>query len=109
MTHRKRGQMSESVAMGLLLALTGGFLDAYTYVARGRVFANAQTGNIVLLGMNLADRNFSAALSYLIPIVAFVAGVAMAEVIRHHNRWEALHWRQITVLFEIVTLSLIHI
>ncbi len=105
MTHRKRGQMSESVAMGLLLALTGGFLDAYTYVARGRVFANAQTGNIVLLGMNLADRNFSAALSYLIPIVAFVAGVAMAEVIRHHNRWEALHWRQITVLFEIVTLT----
>ena len=47
MTDQKRGQMSESLAIGLLLALTGGFLDAYTYVARGRVFANAQTGNIL--------------------------------------------------------------
>lgn len=104
MTDQKRGQMSESLAIGLLLALTGGFLDAYTYVARGRVFANAQTGNIVLLGMNLADRNFTTALSYLIPILAFVAGVAVAEVIRHRHRWQKLHWRQITVLFEVITL-----
>lgn len=105
MVHKKRGQMSESLAIGLLLALTGGFLDAYTYVAHGRVFANAQTGNIVLLGMNLADRNFALALSYLVPILAFVAGVAVAEVIRHRNRWQKLHWRQITVLFEVVTLA----
>ena len=52
-THR---QMSESFRLGAVLALTGGFLDAYTYLIRGGVFANAQTGNIVLLGVRLLRR-----------------------------------------------------
>ena len=30
-----------------LLTLSGGLQDAYTYLRRGKVFANAQTGNIV--------------------------------------------------------------
>lgn len=51
-THR---QMSESFRLGAVLALTGGFLDAYTYLIRGGVFANAQTGNIVLLGVRLME------------------------------------------------------
>ena len=42
---------SESVRLGILLATVGGFLDAYTFICRGGVFANAQTGNIVLLGV----------------------------------------------------------
>lgn len=46
-------QMSESLKIGVILAITGGFLDAYTFLSRGKVFANAQTGNIVLLGTNL--------------------------------------------------------
>ena len=49
-------QVSETHLLGLLLAVVGGFLDAYTYLCRGRVFANAQTGNIVLLGVNLTNR-----------------------------------------------------
>ena len=48
-----RGQMSESLVLGLLLAVSGGFFDAYTYLCRGGVFANAQTGNIVLFGARL--------------------------------------------------------
>ena len=47
-------QVSDSIPMALLLALTGGFLDAYTYVTRGGVFANAQTGNFALMALNLA-------------------------------------------------------
>jgi uncharacterized protein DUF1275 len=39
----------ETLPTGLLLAGAGGFLDAYTFIGRGGVFANAQTGNIVLL------------------------------------------------------------
>ena len=38
-----------------LLTLSGGLQDAYTYLRRGKVFANAQTGNIVLLGQSLFD------------------------------------------------------
>ena len=50
-------QMSETHLLGILLAVVGGFLDAYTSICRGHVFANAQTGNIVLLGVHLTNQN----------------------------------------------------
>lgn len=43
-----RGQMSEAVSAGVFLTLSGGLQDAYTYYRRGRVFANARTGNTSL-------------------------------------------------------------
>ena len=46
MIYSKR-QMSDTFLIAVLLAVVGGSLDAYSYVARGHVFANAQTGNIV--------------------------------------------------------------
>ena len=42
------GQMSESLLTASFIILSGGLQDAYTYLCRGKVFANAQTGNIVL-------------------------------------------------------------
>ena len=73
-----RGQMSESLLLGALLAVAGGFFDAYTYLCRGGVFANAQTGNIVLLGVNLAGREWLRSLTYLLPVLAFALGVVLA-------------------------------
>lgn len=49
------GQASESLRLGLLLAVVGGFLEAYTFLSRGGVFANCETGNLVLLGLYLAQ------------------------------------------------------
>lgn len=53
--------MHEKMAVGICLALAGGFLDAYTYLLRGGVFANAQTGNIVLFGIHLAKQEIGRA------------------------------------------------
>ena len=63
--------MSESMPLAIFLTLAGGFQDAYSYNCRGKVFANAQTGNIVLLGQNLAQGQWKTALHYLIPLAAF--------------------------------------
>lgn len=103
----KKRQMSESFRLGALLALAGGFLDAYTYVSRGGVFANAQTGNIVLLGISIAEGKLVNAVRYLIPILAFSLGIILAEFIR--DKYKAspalnLHWRQIVVLIEIAVI-----
>ena len=46
--------MSESFVTAAFLSLSGGLQDAYTYLFRGKVFANAQTGNIVLLSQFFA-------------------------------------------------------
>lgn len=101
-------QMSESYLIGALLAVTGGFLDAYTYILRGHVFANAQTGNIVLLAIKLSENKFKEAGVYLIPIASFIVGILIAEYIRKKittNHW--FHWRQIIVLFEFCIILLV--
>lgn len=102
---KKRGQMSEALLVGALLALAGGFMDAYTYVARGHVFANAQTGNLVLLGIHIADGEWRIAISYLIPILAFAAGVILSEEIRSKFHVDGFHWRQITLAIEIIVIA----
>ena len=104
------GQMSESMRLGALLTVAGGFFDAYTYLCRGGVFANAQTGNIVLLGLELAEREWLRALAYLAPILAFALGVVVAEVVKQRGKARqaggaGMHWRQVIVLAEFVLLA----
>ncbi len=71
----------ENLPTGLLLAGAGGFLDAYTFIGRGGVFANAQTGNIVLLAAAAGERHWPTALLHVPPILAFMLGVALAETL----------------------------
>ena len=68
-THSR--QMSEAFRTTVFLTLSGGFQDAYTYMGRGKVFANAQTGNIVLMATNFCEGDFAKALRYLLPLLAF--------------------------------------
>lgn len=99
------GQMSESFVTAMFLSLSGGLQDAYTYFFRGKVYANAQTGNIVLLSQHLFAGDFLTALHYLIPLVAFASGILAAELFREHfQSLKALHWRQMIVLAEILLL-----
>ncbi len=74
---------SESVELGILLAIVGGFLDAYTFVGRGGVFANAQTGNVVLMGIEAATGEWGQAVLHAVPIMAFMVGVVVAEMIKN--------------------------
>ena len=107
MIYSKR-QMSDSFLIAMLLAIVGGFLDAYTYVARGHVFANAQTGNIVLFGLHLAEGEWLKAISYFIPILAFVLGVFVDEWIKKYVLpMPKIHWRQIVLLFEVLILFIV--
>jgi len=92
----------------MLLAGVGGFLDAYTFVGYKGVFANAQTGNIVLLGVDVQAAQWRDALLHIPPIVAFMLGVALAhlmaqptvrKVVRRPTRW--------VLIAEIVVLAII--
>lgn len=103
--HSAQKQMSESLLVGVLLSFSGGLQDAYTYLCRGHIYANAQTGNVILLSMSLADGAWRQALSYLIPLAAFVAGLLLAQLIRFWmGRAQKLHWRQLILLIEIILL-----
>lgn len=104
----KQFQKSESFLVGALLAAAGGLLDAYTYLSRGGVFANAETGNMVLFGINLMQRQWRKAVAYLFPILAFALGVLAAEVIRaHHRGGGRYHWRHIVLMAEIAVVCVV--
>ena len=87
----------------VLLTLSGGLQDTYTYLRRGKVFANAQTGNIVLLGQSLCDGDWARALRYLLPVMAFALGVAAAEWLRVPRP----RWQRRVLLWEILLLFLV--
>ena len=103
-----RGQMSEAFRTVMFLSASGGLQDAYTYIGRGKVFANAQTGNIVLMSQSLFEGDLARFAHYFIPVLAFALGVAAAECIR--LRWreaKRMHWRQLVLLAEIALLFVV--
>lgn len=99
-------QISESIEMGVIMALAGGFMDAYSYIGRGGVFANAQTGNMLLAAVNLSSGDPSSSLRHLFPVFAFALGIMMADLV-HERFVSVLHWRQETVLAEAAILFVV--
>ena len=100
-------QISDSIPCGILLAVSGGCMDAYSYMFRGHVFANAQTGNMLFCGVNLANGNFSDTLRYLWPVLAFTAGIILSDIINEKKTFIKIHWRQISVLVEAIILLIV--
>ncbi|AYY60247.1 YoaK family protein [Burkholderia multivorans] len=72
---------SRNLTVAALLTLSGGYLDAYTYVGHGHVFANTMTGNVALLGINLSAGEWGAALHHVPPLVGFVIAVLVAHLL----------------------------
>ena len=78
------------------LITVAGFYGAFTYLLRGNVFCNAQTGNVVLMAMALGSAKWAEALYYLIPLSAYILGAFVSELmpnpVKHHLpvRWDTL-------------------
>lgn len=97
--------MSEAFITAVFLTLSGGFQDAYTYCCRGGVFANAQTGNIVLMSAHLFNGEYAYAMRYLVPVLAFITGIFFSEAIHRKFKYiEKVHWRQLILGIEIALL-----
>ena len=96
---------AERLATGLGLAVVGGCLDTYTYFTRRGVFANAQTGNLVLLGISAARGELYRAGQYLIPVLAFALGVVATEGLR--ARRGAGDWQRTVLLLEAAILAVV--
>ena len=67
----------ETLQIALLLAFSGGYLDAYTWVVHG-VMANTQTANLVLLWVHGTAGDWDRAMHFIPPMMAFILGVAIA-------------------------------
>ncbi len=88
--HPMKIQKSDSLQIYILLALAGGGMDAYSYLCRDKVFANAQTGNMLLFGVSLAEGDYISALRYFVRITG-----------------ERFHWRQLSLIVEMLILAVV--
>ncbi|MGP7817881.1 YoaK family protein [Niallia sp. 01092] len=101
---------SNSVRLGILLAIVGGFLDAYTFISRDGVFANAQTGNIVLFAVEAANGEWKDAMLYIPPIIAFILGVLVSEIVKIPHIRHLLHsYRRSILILECIVLIIVGI
>lgn len=101
----ERSTYAERLTAACVLSTVGGFLDIYTYLYRGKVFANAVTGNMVLFGLNLAQLNLLQCGKYLLAIMFYAGGVFTSECI--HKKISAskrIGWHQFVLVLEIMCL-----
>lgn len=92
---------SEATAIMIPLTLAGGFQDAYSYFVRGGVFANALTGNIVLMASHFFTGEFELGIRYVFPFSAFALGFVITDQL--HSRLKingVFHWRHVILAIE---------
>lgn len=104
---RHATQESESLELAAMLALSGGIMDAYSYLVRDHVFANAQTGNMLLLGIHLAAGRWIECLHYGVPVACFAMGIALCHCIKILSKRWHLHWRQLALIVELCFLIVV--
>jgi uncharacterized membrane protein YoaK (UPF0700 family) len=80
--HSTESDLPGDLIAAILLATTGGLLDAVVYLNDGHVFANTMTGNVIFLGIAALSHDWRDILYHLIPIVAFFAGVSASKHLR---------------------------
>ena len=86
-----------------LLMVVAGYLGAFTYLLRGGVFCNAQTGNLVLLGIAFGEKNWSRALYLILPISAYFLGALVSEIVPGPmRRGKLIRWDTLFIMVEIV-------
>lgn len=97
----------ERTALGMVVSSAGGFMDAYSFITQGQVFATGQTGNVVLLALNAARLNLAGVLHYLAPISAFLVGIIASRAVMDAFRVEHVRMQRYVLLFEAVAFAVL--
>jgi uncharacterized membrane protein YoaK (UPF0700 family) len=92
------------LVVACLFAVVGGYLDAYSYLAHDHVFANAQTGNVVLFSVYASGGEWVRALRHLPPIAAFAMGTAIAKLLGVRKQKHSFRATLACQTFELVIL-----
>jgi uncharacterized membrane protein YoaK (UPF0700 family) len=67
-----------------LVTSIGGFSASYSFLARGGVFAFAQTGNIIYSGQVMASGHFGQVVTFLCPVLSYMLGLFSSQQLEKH-------------------------
>lgn len=101
---KTKNEISQSMSMLVFIIISGGLQDAYSYFCRDGVFANAQTGNIVFLSVNLVNGDMAGVLKYLVPVAFFALGAVLAKALFFLFDKKKVFWKEVVLLVESVVL-----
>lgn len=88
----------------LIFSICGGFMDTYSYIKLGGVFANAQTGNLIFMGITLYKGLYREAFKFLLPVIFFSLGVFISTFIEHlygKSMGKNPRWKIIPLIIEV--------
>lgn len=92
----------------LVLIFVAGFYGGYTLSVRGGAFCNAQTANMALFAVAVAQGNWSMASYYLIPMSAYLVGTMMSEAIpKPLRRFHIMRWDTFLTIIEIIAVIVV--
>lgn len=92
--------------IAILLSITSGGIDAYTFIEQGGVFAGLQTGNSILFGISLANHEFDQSLKYIFSIIFFALGIVIIKVMQ--RKLDSINIRKVIIMFyEIVVIMIV--
>lgn len=92
--------------IAIILAITSGGIDAYTFIEQGGVFAGLQTGNSILFGISLANHDFAQSLKYIFSIIFFALGIVIIKVMQ--RKLDSINTRKVIIMFyEIVVIMIV--
>lgn len=95
--------MCERNVIYFSLMTVAGFWGAYTYLLRGNIFCNAQTGNVILMGIAFGSAKWKAGFYYFIPISAYILGSFISELVPNPmKRYFSIRWDTILIFIEMV-------
>jgi len=94
---------NERLWLFCMLMMIAGFFGGFTFSLRGRVFVNAQTGNLVFLSLGIATWDTALIKNALATFLAYFCGIITAELIsKKINKTSFLIWERILLIFSII-------
>ena len=72
----------DSLTVAMLLTASGGFLDAFSYLGHGHVFANVMTANVVLSAVSCLHGDWTRVARLLLPVASYVAGALTGTMLK---------------------------
>lgn len=88
----KSDHLLDRLRVATLATFVSGFINAYTYITQGGSFAGVQSGNLLLLGIKLAQGSFDQLTTYLIPLSFFCLGQGVSYGLRQYARRSGHEW-----------------
>ncbi len=99
----------------MMLTFIGGFLEIYSFLLKGNVFATSITANIVLMFYHITRINLIECIKYLLPILGFSVGIVLSNKIKqyfqkkqaqqnntHHTTGTHQPWQSYIILMEML-------